>query len=360
MEKFNRRQVLQAIGTVVAGGVAGCNARPGQPNSSDSETTRVGSTSTTPVPNPSEAGSVYTDVYNSTADSVVFIRVSQGQGTGFVYDSNHVITNAHVVRQERTVSLRFKAGEWTDGTVIGIDPHSDLAVIQVQKIPSEATGLSFIDGSATIGQEVVVIGNPFNLNGTVTTGIISGIDRSIPAPTGFRIPDAIQTDAAVNPGNSGGPIMSLSGNVVGVINSGGAENIAFGISAALTSRVVPALIQSGDYNHSYIGVEFEPVDPAIADANDIEDPRGLIIVETRSDTPASGTLQSSATELFVEGREVPVGGDIIIAVDGHPVNTAEDLGSYLALQTSPGDTIQVTVIRDRKRRQLSLQLISRP
>ncbi len=157
------------------------------------------------------ADDTYTSVYEDAIDSVVMIRTGQGQGTGFVVDDAHVVTNAHVVGRSTAVDVRFTDGQWRSGSVVGTDPHSDLAAVAVDTVPSVATPLPFVDEQPSPGREVVAIGNPFNLEGTVTTGIVSGTDRSIPAPTGYSIPDAIQTDAAVNPGNSGGPLMTLGG-----------------------------------------------------------------------------------------------------------------------------------------------------
>jgi len=291
---------------------------------------------------------------------VLLVRTDGGSGTGWVYDGTHVVTNAHVVGEATDVDLRSSGGRWHTGEVVGTDRNSDLAVIETDGLTDAATPLSLAETPATIGQEVVAIGNPFDLDGSVTTGIVSGTDRSIPAPTGFSIPDAIQTDAAVNPGNSGGPLMALDGRVVAVINSGGGDNIAFGISAALARRVVPALIESGSFDHTFMGVALAPVTPAVATANDLDEPRGLLVVDVAPQGPAQGVLQPSEETETVEGERVPVGGDVLLAIDGTRTDTTEALGSYLALETRPGDTVSLSILREGTERTVELELDTRP
>ncbi|WP_049922912.1 S1C family serine protease [Halopiger djelfimassiliensis] len=343
-----RRRLLEVGSAALLTAVAGCTL----PSANSDGSGRTPSTAA--------ADSPYAAVYRDAIDSVVLVETGQGQGTGFVFDETHVVTNAHVAGQASTTAIRFNGGHWSDGDVVGTDPHSDLAAIAVDDVPSEATPLPFVDGTVAIGQEVVAIGNPFNLNGTVTTGIVSGTDRSIPAPTGYRIPDAIQTDAAVNPGNSGGPLMTLDGRVAAVINSGGGDNIAFGISAALTQRVVPELIETGSYDHAYLGISFTDVTPAIAQAHDLEDPRGLLVVEATRGGPADGVLQPTNDVRLIDGKRVQVGGDILLAIDGTEITTSEDLGSHLALQARPGETVELTVLRDGSERTVELELGTRP
>jgi S1-C subfamily serine protease len=299
-------------------------------------------------------------VYQETIDSVVLVQTDEGAGTGFIYDNTHVVTNAHVVGEAASTEIRFSEGQWTTGEVVGTDRHSDLAVIAVETVPERATPLSFIDGETEVGQNVVAIGNPFSFDGTATAGIVSGVDRSIPSPTGFTIPDAIQTDAAVNPGNSGGPLMSLEGRIVAVINSGGGDNLGFGISAPLARRVIPELIETGSYEHSYMGVSFANVTPDIAEANGMDEPRGLLVDEVVDDGPAAGVLQPSEESETVDGTQLPVGGDVMLALDGTELLTSEDLGNYLALQTRPGDTVELTILRDGSEQSVEMTLGTRP
>lgn len=346
-----RRQFLTLGSLAVATGLAGCSTSLGESGDSSDQ-------SPTGAQSSSEA-SVYTQVYRDTISSVVMVKTDQGQGTGFLYDDSHIVTNAHVVGRATSTQLRFHEGTWSGGEVQGRDVHSDLAVITAESTPSSAQPLSFVDDAPAIGQEVVAIGNPYNLDGSVTTGIVSGTDRLIPSPSGYQIPDAIQTDAAVNPGNSGGPLMSLDGSVVGVVNSKRGDNIAFGISAALTQRVVPRLIETGEYEHAYLGVGLETMTPTIAEANDLSEPRGLLVVQIVDGGPADGVLQPSELRI-VNGRRIPVGGDVILGVDGTTMHSFEDLASYLALQTRPGDTIQLRILRNGSEQTVEVTLASRP
>lgn len=358
-ETSTRREFLKFSSIAITTGLTGCNTGRSPPNSVSSQSSPSTPQTTQSAPQTRTTGSVYTQVYRETISSVVLVTTGQGQGTGFLYNDTHIVTNAHVVGRASSTQLRFHDGTWETGTVQGTDVHSDLAVISADNVPESARPLSFIENSPVIGQKVVVIGNPYNLNGSITSGIVSGIDRLIPSPAGYQIPDAIQTDAAVNPGNSGGPLMALDGTVMGVVNSKRGDNIAFGISAALTQRVVPRLIETGEYEHAYMGVVLENVTPTIADANDMSTPRGLLVVQTARGGPADGVLQPSDIE-YVDGIRVPVGGDVILAVEGTTMRSFEDLASYLALQTRPGDTIQVTILREGTKRTVELTLASRP
>jgi S1-C subfamily serine protease len=207
---------------------------------------------------------------------------------------------------------------------------------------------------------VVAVGNPFGLSGSVSAGIVSGQNRTLPAANGFSIPDAVQTDAAVNPGNSGGPLVDLDGDVVGVVNAGGGDNIGFAISAAVVKRVIPALIQRGNYAHSYMGVELTSVTPPLVEANDLSTPWGVYIDSALPDAPADGVLEGSTGTRFVDGQRVPVGGDVVLRMDGTAIPTQQALSSFLALETSPQDTVDVEVVRDGRRQTVQLTLGRRP
>jgi S1-C subfamily serine protease len=307
-----------------------------------------------------ENNSSYTNVYEQTVNSVVLIRTNSGQGTGFMYSNSHIVTNAHVVEEATSAEIRFSRGEWTTADLIGIDPHSDLAVLEVEDTPPDATPLRFSETAATTGQRVLAIGNPYNLDGSMSTGIVSGTNRSVTAPTGFKIPDAIQTDAAVNPGNSGGPLLSADGEVVGVVNARGGDNIGFGISAALTQRVVDTIIEEGEYTHSYLGASFDPVTPSVAEANNLENPTGLLLIQLDKDGPADSALQPSTDTEIVSGKRVATGGDVVRAIDNTELKTAEDLSSYLALNTRPGDRVNIDLLRDGEQRAVRIKLDERP
>ena len=363
-DRLTRRRLLAAAGTAIAGGVAGCVNR----DSVGASTEPDGTFSPEGTATPDGDVSPYTRVYRRTVESVVLIRaftpLGRGQGSGFVYQSgDYVVTNQHVVEGATELEVRYSRGEWRTAEIVGTDYYSDLAVVEVENAPGYAEPLSLVETEPPIGTEVVAIGNPFGLEKTVSAGIISGTNRSITVDTatqgGFSIPDAIQTDAALNPGNSGGPILTLDGRVVGVVSRGGGDNVGFGISAALTRRVVSALIEEGDYEHSYMGVGLNSVSPTIADANGLEEARGVIVAQVMEGGPSEGVLEESRIET-VDGIPVPVGGDVIVALGGARVDTLNDLSTFLALETSPGDTITVTVIRDGERRDVDLTLGERP
>jgi serine protease Do len=361
-----RRFVLAAAG--LSAGLAGCNApstdRPRDSPDREREQLNV-SARTTPA-----SSSAYTDVYRATIDSVVLVRVydrsgSGGQGSGFVYDGDHVVTNQHVVDGADAVQVRFTDGTWREASVVGTDRYSDLAVLDVPDHPEQATPLPLAEGGVAVGQEVIAIGNPFGLSGSLSAGVVSGVGRAIPASAtadgpNFSIPNAIQTDAAVNPGNSGGPLVTLDGEVAGVINSGGGDNIGFAISAPLVRRVVPALIQRGDYDHTYMGVQLMNVTPRIAEVNDLVDATGVYIDDVVEGAPSDGVLEGSTGDRTVRGVSTPVGGDVVVSMGDRATPSRQELSTYLALSTSPGDTIPVGIVRDGRRQTVDLTLGSRP
>lgn len=366
----SRRQYLGGLGAAIAGAFAGCagidDAGTNATNRSataGNETTAA--TQTPPNATDREADSPYTDVYRDTVQSVVLLSVSTpegtGKGSGFVYRDNYVVTNEHVVSDAKEVRIRFAQGEWRSATVVGTDVSSDLAVVKVPNRPEYATALPLVKEVPPIGTEVLAVGNPYGrFDGSASAGIVSGINRSIPAQNGYTIPDAVQTDAAVNPGNSGGPLMDLDSRVVGVINSGGGENIAFAISAALVERVVPALIKTGDYDHAYLGVSLATVTPELANANGLDRPQGVYVDEVAPDGPATGVLRGTEGRSQVDGEAVPVGGDVIVGIGGREIDTRQQLSSYLALRTSPGKTVSLAVLRNGNRRTVEVTLGTRP
>ena len=357
-----RRRFLAALGGVAAVGSAGCSAPTRGETTAPASTADCSATTATAT---RDTENHYTRVYRSVIPSVVLVRVYREngrstQGSGFVYDDGHVVTNEHVVRGSSEVRVQFRDGEWRVVDVVGTDVYSDLAVLGVSDRPDYATPLPFVESEPPVGTRVVAIGAPFDLGGSVSAGIVSGQDRALSSASGFTIPDAVQTDAAVNPGNSGGPLVTLDGAVAGVINSGGGDNIGFAISAALTRRVVPELVDSGDYAHSFLGIRLQEVSPLVAEANGLDRARGIIVVETISGGPAAGVLRGSDERTVISGTQVPVGGDVVVAVDDTPVQTQADFGTHLALETSPGETISLTVLRDGERQTAEVTLGRRP
>lgn len=365
--RLGRRRFLSAAGTGVLGAIAGCAAPVADPAlDHDHAESAVDYDET----NRAE-GSVYTEIYEETIDSVALARVfgvddstadepRRGQGSGFVYDERHVVTNDHVVSGGEAVDLQYPNGEWTSAEVVGTDVYSDLAALAVDHRPAAATPLSFTDELPAVGQEVLSIGNPLGLEGSMTRGIVSGVNRSLPSPTDFAIPNAVQTDAPVNPGNSGGPLVDLSGDVVGVISAGAGDNIGFAISSALARRVVPALIEDGEYRHSLLGVVLVTVDPVVARANDLDAAAGVLVTDVVEGGPADGALRGSDDTVERRGERVPVGGDVVLEMSGRRIPDRHALSAFLALETSPGQTIPIELARDGARETVELTLGARP
>jgi serine protease Do len=372
-ETSSRRRFLAASAGILAAGAAGCSAAPGSDSGSDAtdDANADGSTG----PNDSEPSSVdalaqssddsYVTAYRATVDSVARVRVytdtGVGGGTGWLYDEDHLVTNQHVVAGGTDVYVRFPEGGWVRSEVVAADVYSDLAVLEVDSTPEAATPLTLRQTDPPVGTEVIAIGNPFQRTGSVSSGIVSGVDRTLQLENNFSIPDAIQTDAAANPGNSGGPLVALDGEVVGVINSGEGNDVSFAISGALTRRVVPELVANGDYDHSYVGILLQSVGPLTAQANGVERGAGVYVSEVVSDGPSDGVLQGSTGTTTVDGVPgVETGGDVIVAMEDTPIPQQEALSSFLAIRTSPGDTIEVTVLRDGREQTVDVTLGSRP
>ena len=307
----------------------------------------------------------YQSLYDETIDSVVLVATASGQGSGFVYrvgddGTGYVVTNQHVVNRSSRVRVRFHGGETRRGTVVGTDVYSDLAAIRVPNVPDDAAALPVADGAPEPGQPVAALGSPYGLQGTITSGIVSGVNRSMPTEQGFTIPDSVQTDAPINPGNSGGPLVSCDGTVLGVNRAGGGDNIGFAISPTLIQRVVPALIENGSYRHPYLGVATASLTPALARANDLNVTEGVYVGRVVQGSPAAGVLQGAQGVRTVDGQRVPVGGDVIVSIEGRQIGSPEELGSYLATETRPGETVELTIVRDGERRTVELTIGTRP
>ncbi|WP_137289517.1 S1C family serine protease [Natronorubrum halophilum] len=360
--RLDRRGFLSLAGTGLVGAVAGC-AEPRTDNSVSESRSRL-------IDRDDIAdGSTFTDVYEAVIDSVTQIQVAgvsdpdtgeqrRGQGSGFLVDDTHIVTNEHVVAGGETIDLQYINGDWTSTRLVGTDFYTDLAVLEADHVPDGTTPLSLSTERPVVGQQVLAIGNPYGLEGTATQGIVSGVNRTLDMPDrSFSFSNVVQTDAAVNPGNSGGPLVNLDGEVIGVINAGGANNIGFAISAAMTARVAPALIERGEYEHPYMGIGLETVDRHIAEANGLPETTGVIVTAVVDGEAADGVLEAAGTS--TDGR-VPVGGDVIFAIDGEPIPDRHALSTYLGLETSPGDTIEIECWRDRSEVTVSLTLGSRP
>jgi putative serine protease PepD len=264
----------------------------------------------------------------------------QAQGSGFVYDSNgDIVTNQHVVDGGSSISVRFWNGKTYDATLVGTDRSTDLAVVKVSAPASELAPLSLGDSSKlVVGDGVVAIGSPFGLEETVTSGIVSALHRSIDAPNNFTIPDSIQTDAAINHGNSGGPLLNAEGQVIGVtaqIRSESGDNAGVGFSNPSNTirSIARVLISTGKVEHAYLGVSLDSTAPKAR------------VAGVRSGTPAE--------------RAGIRAGDVVTTFDGTQISTSDDLARAINAH-KPGDTVSVTYLRDGKSHTVTLKLVTRP
>ena len=307
----------------------------------------------------------YTQLYERTIDSVVQIQTTQGSGSGFVFDvgeangPSYVVTNQHVVNQTTQVGVRFARGETRTGSVIGATKTADLAVVRVNDTPGYVEALPVANETPRPGDRVAAIGSPLGLETTITSGIVSGVNRT--SPVGFPLPNTIQTDAPINPGNSGGPLVSCdTGAVIGVNQAGGAENIGFAIGASIVNQIVPTLIQQGDYSYPLLGVQGVTLTQPLAEANELNVTDGVYVVDPVDGTPAAETLQGATDSTVVNDQRVPLGGDVIVGIDNRTVESREDLLSYLFTETQPGETVEVTIVRDGERQTVNVTLSERP
>jgi len=313
----------------------------------------------------SGAPASYAALYRRTIASVVNVRVvvpgAIVTGSGFVYDGRgDVVTNDHVIANARSVEVQFHDGEWLNATVVGSDPYSDLAVLRVPSMPPDAHPLPVARGDPAPGQPVAAIGNPFGLTGSITTGVVSGVNRRMPTTGSFTIPDTVQTSAAINPGNSGGPLLLLNGTVVGVNRATQGVNVGFAISPLVVRTVVPALIANGSYTHPYLGVSTAALTPSVVSVDHLATDRGVLVVRTLANGPAAGHLHGATGVVDDNGQRIPTGGDVIVALNGTAIRSGEELSRYLLLHTRPGERVPVTVLRDGTRTTVHVTLGVRP
>jgi S1-C subfamily serine protease len=314
-------------------------------------------------------------LYQTVSPGVVTILAGNSLGSGWVYSSDgYIVTNAHVVGSETKVEVDFPTGNKVYGNVVGADQNSDLAVIKVDVPADQLHPLSLGDSDTLkVGQTVTAIGDPELLLGSMTTGIVSAVGRSQPgnvqAGSGgyYATGDIIQTDASVNHGNSGGPLLNLSGQVVGVvwaeqvdIQSGYPTGIGYAISINTVKKVVPELIQTGKFAFPYLGISTQdnlPLD--VINALGLKSTTGAYVADVVSGGPAdkAGLKAGTVATSFPQYKS---GGDLIVAVDGHPVLVFDDLMKYLLLNKSPGDTITLTVLRGSQKVDVKLTLGTRP
>lgn len=329
------------------------------------------------------------NIYQRVNPAVVNIEITQrttyfdgvdASGSGFVYDLNgHIITNAHVVRDAIEILVTFHDGYVTTAEIIGIDEYSDLAVIRVDVNEERLIPVTVGDSSQLlVGQSVVAIGNPFGLQGSLTEGIISALGRALPsaqlisqANASFNNPSIIQVDASINPGNSGGPLLNYRGEVIGVntairTESGTFEGVAFAVPSNTLKRIAPQLIENGAVEYSWLGVSTTPDEPgfsvaALAESLSLPVDHGVLVEEVTPGSPAADAgIQGGTTTKIVRGVEILTNGDIIVAVNGVFVRDLDQLLGYLVENTSPGDTVTMTIVRGEETLDLPVTLGVRP
>ena len=291
-----------------------------------------------------------------------------GVGSGFVFDKKgHIITNAHVIEDSTKTVVTFLDGRSYNAEIIGIDQYTDIGVIKVNADLKLLQPLTLGDSSnLQVGEPITAIGNPFGLSGSMTSGIISQMGRLLPSGSGYSIPDVIQTDAAINPGNSGGPLLNMRGDIVGIntaiqSTTGEFTGVGFAIPSQTVAKIVPTLISEGEYNHPWIGISGRDIDPDMANVLGLKDALGFLIITVVEDSPASeaGLIGSDKT-IKVESREYPVGGDIILAVDGIDVRKIDDILIHLQRVKTVGDEMNLEILRDGRTTNITIVLQERP
>lgn len=329
------------------------------------------------TPLPVKKDLLLTEIFERSEEGVVRVNVVKEQeilgingiGSGFVFDTNgHIITNAHVVENADEITVTFLDGRSYKAKIIGVDRFTDLAVIKVEASPSLLQPLPLGDSSnLKVGMEVVAIGNPFGLSGSMTSGIVSQLGRLLPSQdTGFSIPDVIQTDAAINPGNSGGPLLNLKAEVIGIntaIQSATGEftGVGFAIPSKTISKIVPDLIDKGEHRHPWVGISGRDIDPNLAEILNLPDARGFLVITIIEGSPADiAGLRGTSETKQVDGKEYAVGGDIILSVDGITVRKIDDILIHLQREKRVGDEMLLEILRDGEKTNIVVKLVERP
>jgi serine protease Do len=303
-------------------------------------------------------------------------QYSQALGSGFVWDKQgHIVTNNHVVDGASQIEVSFSGGTTVSAKVVGTDSSNDLAVIKVDMPAAQLQPVTLGDSTKVkVGQMVVAIGNPFGEQWTMTSGIVSGLGRTLPAGNSqntngpqYTIPDIIQTDAPINPGNSGGVLTDLSGKVLGVTSAiespvQASSGIGFVIPSAIVQKEIPVLIKSGTYDHPYLGISGTTLTPDLAKAMNLNsNQKGALVEQVTAGGPADKAgILASTRQIQVLGQTELVGGDVITAVNGKAVNGIDDLIAYLNDNTSVGQSVTLTVLRNGKETSVDVTLGSRP
>jgi S1-C subfamily serine protease len=351
-------------------------------------TTQTISGATTAPVSAGDDSNLVNQIYERDGDGVGFITASGVQedsssmspfggggsgtatGSGFVIDKEgHMVTNDHVVSGAETVSVTLGDSDTSyDAEVIGTDPSTDLALLKLDAPSDALTPLTIGDSdNAKVGDPVVAIGNPFGLDRTVTTGIVSALQREIQSTTAYSISDIIQTDAAINPGNSGGPLINADSEVIGVnsqIATGGSGNGSVGIGFAIPSNTVKDVVEQlktdGEVKHAFLGISGIGLDPQLIDALNLDVEGGVLVQEVTEDGPAAKAgIEGGKEPVTIEAAQVLTGGDIISEIEGNKNPSMEEIAA-LVNESDPGDTLRMTIVRDGKEQTVEVTLGDRP
>ncbi len=351
-----------------------------------SSTTVVQQSSAVPSTVPASAGSALSinDIYKRSGPGVVqitstigsstsstgqFQQSSQALGSGFVLDKQgHIVTNHHVIDGATSIEVRFSNDDTLKATLVGSDPSTDVALLKVDASAGALTPLVLADSARIeVGDAVVAIGNPFGLERTVTAGIVSALQRNVKAPNGYSIDHVIQTDAPINHGNSGGPLLNTRGEVIGItsqIETGGAGDGNVGIGFAVPSNtvktVVGQLLASGKVEHAYLGVSAVEVTADVAKSLHLPVAKGLVIQTVSPGSGASGAgLKAGSKQVVVAGESFRIGGDVIVAAAGKDVSTIDELRDVIAAH-KPGEKIQLKIYRGDATKTVTVTLGRQP
>jgi len=378
-----RRLSVIVLGAVLIGGLGGAALALALGSSSDPATSSGDSASIEGSPLAAAGRRLSPEaIYKLAAPGVVVISATQTEkvpatffnpatseklqigGSGFVVDPRgDIVTNDHVVQGATDVRVGFSGGATYPATIVGADPSTDLAVIRVRAPASALRPLALANsGHVEVGDPVYAIGNPFGLDRTMTAGIVSATGRDISAPNGLGIPNAIQTDAPINHGNSGGPLLDAEGRVIGIndqIESGGTDGnvgVGFSIASNTAKAVVPLLIAHGHVAHAWLGVEVAPIDPSVAAVVKGVPDHGVLVVRVVAGSPAAKAGLVVGNRLVtVNGESVVAGGDAIVAVDGKQIDTPAQLADAVRTR-KPGDRLTFQVVREDHERTVTIRL----
>ncbi len=343
---------------------------------------------TTSVAEPAAEGKALSvgEVYDRAAPAVAFIEAEQSapqdspfgpapgegaaaSGSGFLIDDRgRILTNAHVVDGSESVTVQLgEDGETLDAELLGSDTSTDVAVLEVDPGRVDAAPLQFGDSDrARVGDDVIAIGNPFGLDRTVTSGIVSALQREISAPDGFTISDVLQTDASINPGNSGGPLLDATGRVIGInsqiatAGGNGSVGVGFAVPINTAKRVSDQILEDGEADHAFIGVSGADLTPELAEVLNLEVEAGVLVQEVTAEGPAERAgLRAGEATMSQGGVEIAVGGDVITSVDGEEVIAMEAVATAVN-RKQPGDELTIGFVRDGETKEVTLKLGERP